>query len=328
MATLSRITKAQIDGLVNKKPLSGVCIITDYKQAFTKSANPKPYVIGTLSTGDAKLPIKVWAGETCDKMIREEYSMIPVYIEGAADEYNGTLSIVLSNIVAVEGFELEDFMPSKYNVESYSNALKGIAGRTMSKEGFSLLDKILFSNEEYWNRFTLEFAAKTHHDNCKSGLLAHTYKVTYILEVILGLYHVDVERNSDGKLVRSQKQKDLIMMSGILHDIGKILELRNGVYQENSSVTHRFLGAEMLFKFKDDIVKVYNEKFYYDMVSVLLQHHHTFDDKARTLVAYVVHKADELDAVMTKICSLVSDGGEHSTVGETIRLDNETRLTL
>ena len=38
---------------------------------------------------------------------------------------------------------------------------------------------------------------------------------------------------------------DLLYLSIILHDIGKVLEIEDGVYIELSYISHRVLGAEI-----------------------------------------------------------------------------------
>ena len=98
------------------------------------------------------------------------------------------------------------------------------------------------------------------------------------------------------------------MVIGIaLHDIGKIFEMRNGTYQKFSFLTHRGLGFEYLSDYKKIITDLYDEEFYYMVCSVLLQHHGECGENPRTLYAMLVHKIDDLEAVLTSVDEVIEE---------------------
>ena len=218
---------------------------------------------------------------------------MPCIISGSFDEFNSVISIIIDTVVAVDGYTADQFLPIKYNADAYFKGLQDLCKSLISDKGFSLLDEILFSNSEVNERFMYEFAAKNHHDNCKSGLLAHTYKVVSNTAFILNQYK--------GLYQGSQDLKDLLIIGATLHDLGKIWELNYGSYQSCSVVTHRYLGIEYISKFKDKLVEIYGIDWYYNLASILLQHHGEFDDDCRSLYAQIIHMADMMDADFTTL---------------------------
>ena len=73
--------------------------------------------------------------------------------------------------------------------------------------------------------------------------------------------------------------------------------MKLGTYQACSKVTHRYIGIEMIDK--SSFVEAYGEDGWLELVAIFLQHHGDYEDKCRTVLAYIVHKADCFDADMT-----------------------------
>lgn len=285
--------------------VNGVILVSDYRVALTK--NNKEYISGSLKSGST-VSFKAWGNSTAfTKMKTEEYSNIPVFIRGTVDVYNDVGSIILDDISAVEGYTADQFLEQKYNAEAYYNALYKLLEANLSPKALELYNKILTG--EVLENFKYEFAASSHHDNCKSGLLAHTYKCLSLMNWLVTTYKGVSSLPSDTGLVFSQDRKDLLFLGTVLHDIGKTREMNYGVYQRCAKVTHRFLGIEFFSEYKNDIISAYDEDWYYDLVSIILQHHGEFGDPCRTIVSYVVSKVDLLESQMTFIQQLMPDCG-------------------
>ncbi len=266
----------------NGDAVSGIILLKDVVRATTK--NGKPFFHGSVCSG-TDVSFKAWDNSEAFKMLeREDLAGKVVYISGNWSEYMGVVSIILDTVMTnaeLVAIDPMNFIESKYNIDAYWSGLKNIMKSTLTEKGMLLANKFLFENEEVANAFKVEFAAKSHHDNCKAGLLAHTYKVCYLMQVTLNLYKDIVD-------------KDLVMLGVLLHDIGKIKEMHMGVYQPCSKVTHRFLGIEMLDK--DLIVENYGEDWYYELVSIMLQHHGEWGDPCKTVSARLVNLVDEFEA--------------------------------
>lgn len=266
----------------NGDVVSGIILLKDVVRATTK--NGKPFFHGSVCSG-TDVSFKAWDNSEAFKMLeREDLAGKVVYISGNWSEYMGVTSIILDTVMTnaeLVAIDPMNFIESKYNIDAYWSGLQNIMKSTLTEKGMLLANKFLFENEEVANAFKVEFAAKRHHDNCKAGLLAHTYKVCYLMQVTLNLYKDIVD-------------KDLVMLGVLLHDIGKIKEMHMGVYQPCSKVTHRFLGIEMLDK--DLIVENYGEDWYYELVSIMLQHHGEWGDPCKTVSARLVNLVDEFEA--------------------------------
>lgn len=280
---MNTISKEMLGGThYNGDAVSGIILLKDVVRATTK--NGKPFFHGSVCSG-TDVSFKAWDNSEAFKMLeREDLAGKVVYISGNWSEYMGVFSIILDTVMTnaeLVAIDPMNFIESKYNIDAYWSGLQNIMKSTLTDKGMLLANKFLFENEEVANAFKVEFAAKSHHDNCKAGLLAHTYKVCYLMQVTLNLYKDIVD-------------KDLVMLGVLLHDIGKIKEMHMGVYQPCSKVTHRFLGIEMLDK--DLIVENYGEDWYYELVSIMLQHHGEWGDPCKTVSARLVNLVDEFEA--------------------------------
>ena len=113
------------------------------------------------------------------------------------------------------------------------------------------------------------------------------------------------------------------MIGSLLHDIGKTMEMNYGVYQPNSAISHRILGLDILYKYRADIESAYDEKWFRDLQSIIVEHHGEFADPCRTVVAYVVHKVDCFDSVMTCLAQSLDESMMTDTSGSSVRIDGD-----
>lgn len=105
--------------------------------------------------------------------------------------------------------------------------------------------------------------------------------------------------------INENMNKDLVFIGLAVHDMGKILEYNNGTRTEIAFATHNFLGQEILFEFKKDIVEgfeapvkgsdepivvePFGTDFYYRLQAIIQQHHGEFGEPCHTVEAYLVH---------------------------------------
>ena len=291
MGELKVLKKEDLDNLKSGMKLAGVLLIQGYSEATTKTG--KPYFTGTLQS-ESSVGFKCWSNsEAFSKLSMEDYRGVVSYVEGDVQDYQGSISVVVTNVLAVSGYDASMFLKKRYNSDAYWNGLRSnYLAKYVSTKGQAIFDKIF--TEDVVSRFTQEFAAMSHHDNCVGGLLAHTYKVAMFGEVMLRLYPKLFIKVGESEV--SQDKVDLFMLGIFMHDIGKIMEMNNGVYQPCSRVTHRILGIELIQSCRQDIVDAYGETWYYDLVSILVQHHDEFDDKARTVMAQLVFMCDLMES--------------------------------
>lgn len=312
---MEMITQEQLQKMTPNSSISGIILVKDYSIQLTK--NNKEYVAGNLQSG-VSVPFKVWNNSGAfTKLKNEAYENVPSFISGTVDGYGGINSIVIDSIQAVDGYTPDQFFPIRYNIDAYWDALQKQIEKRVSAKGVSICKKVLFENEEIASRFKNEFAASSHHDNCKGGLLAHTYKVINNMANIITQYPDLVNR--DGAV--NADFIDLLYIGSLLHDVGKVVEMNFGVYQPEAVVTHRYLGLEFITPYKDSIVTDYDETWYYNLVSILLQHHGDYGDPCKTIAAYLVHKADMLDSDLTLLVQTMETVS--NVAGSKIKIDGK-----
>ena len=303
---MGMITKEMLEKVhFDEEHIEGHIFIQSYKVQLTKAG--KEYIVGTLCSG-CSMPFKVWGNYAAfDKLRNTDLQGKVVNIVGSFSLYNDVYSILVSDLSVVEGANISDFLETRYNADAYGEGLKNLVKGVLSEKGYALVDRLLFSTD-IWETFKVEFAASNHHDNCKSGLLAHTYRVVSFMTVVLNMYGEN--------LVKTQDEKDLYIIGALLHDLGKVAELHLGSYTRKSVVTHQFLGVEYLNK--DDIVAQYGEEWYYHLVSILLQHHGEYGMPPKSVSAFIVHLVDNLEAQIQGLLQVV----ETASATDSIRWDD------
>lgn len=307
------ITQETLQTIQPNQQISGILLVTSYNVQLTK--NGKEYIAGNLQSG-ITVPFKAWGNSSAfGKLKNEEYQNVPSYIVATVDGFGGTNSLIIDSIQAVDGYTPDQFFPIRYNIDAYWEALKTNILKKVSEKGLKICNEVLFENAEVADRFKKEFAAMSYHDNCKGGLLAHTYKVVSNTANIIAQYPDLCKR--DG--VANQDFIDLLMIGALLHDIGKTVEMQFGVYQPVSIVTHTYLGMEFIAPFKQSIIEAYDEMWYYNLTSILLQHHGEFGEPCRTIAAFIIHKADEYDASLTLLAQYME--GVNNVAGSRIKVD-------
>lgn len=317
------IRPEELEELMARQPLDGIVLITSY--AVKTAKNGSEYIDGKIQSGSS-LKFLAWSSSRAFQKLKDQNLANHVCsIHGIVDEYQGRYSVVLDDIQAEDGYSVGQFMPALYDTEEWFLSLQENSCQLLSEKGREMLDRLLYRNEELVTRLKEEFAAMSHHDNCKGGLLAHTVKMVDFLPIIFDNYPVlTSEKDSRGAMSFSQDKKDLLVIGCILHDIGKTREMEYGVYQPGSFVSHRYFGAEMIEAHRDFIVEQYGEEWFYHLIAILLQHHDEFGDPCRDVYALVVHKIDDLESSLTNISQEIDRNANADPSGQFIWYDKRT----
>ena len=298
-----------------------VALIKDYSKKVTRTG--KDFLDGQLQFGQV-VSFKVWSNSNAiRKMITEDYTNTPCAVSGVIEEYEGNRTITIKDVNAVEGYTPDMFFEVRYQQQAYVDALNNELNRVLSDKGKQVRDIVM--TPEVCSRFYEEFAAMKYHDNCKSGLLAHTFKMVCILGWVVQTYPMLVMDYDEvnKKYVPSKDRLDLIYLGVVLHDIGKIIEMNFGTYQRNSFVGHTFFGAEMIAKHREEIVNLYGEDWYYQLASVLLQHHDEYETPCKTVLSFVVHNIDKLESTLTGLCQQMESSTMLDSTGARVKWDNK-----
>lgn len=287
MITDEIIKKESALELPSGSAIAGYAYIRGYSEQPTKNG-------GTFLAGQmnciGNISFKVWGGNTLNQMVAESVADKICYIHGEVNEYAGTKSIIIKDCTPYIGDELipDMFFEQKYDAEDLWKRLCDIITKNCTPEGVKVFEMVIAPIKE---RFMKEYAAVSHHDACMSGLIAHTTKLIRIAQIIK--FYPTLSKVID---------KDTLFVSVALHDIGKVVEYNNGSISElGMKMSHLTLGMELIRPFKERIIDLKGEGFYEDLESVIQQHHGEYGERPRTLVAYIVHTLDGLEAKLTDI---------------------------
>lgn len=287
--------------------ISGCVLMKAYSKQPTK--NGGFYLTGNVEAVGT-MAFKVWGNAECfSSMDNYDFTNHVVIISGKVNVYNGVVGLVIDtcNDAVDVPYSASDFYQSKYNAEAYWNKMLQSISKRVSPEAMQVLG-LLFT-DDVKNKFMVEFAAVSHHDNCRSGLLAHTAKVVQLCQTV-----------SFYDEISNRVSKDELFIGAAIHDIGKILEYDNGVVSGTGKVlSHNTIGILMLEEKKDQIIALKGEDFYLKMLSVIAQHHGEYGERPRTVLAYVINQLDCLDSVLTSMNQQL-EGSEDQIVFDGMKL--------
>lgn len=295
------LNKKEINNTDEGMYVSGYAYIQNYSVQPQK--NGGQFISGHLQA-QGQLPFKVWSDTRPDGAFISllnnptEYKGRVCYIKGKVDRFGGNTSLVIDTIRAINSDEVglteSDFFEEVYDVTKWWRLLEGTIKNNCSDEAYNLFLNIMSSVK---SRFVVEFAAANHHDNCKSGLLAHTTKVVK-MAALLKMY----------PNLWSKVSTDALFLACALHDVGKIKEYSNGtISDEGKIISHHTFGVMFAIENKDTIINSMGDKFFLELLSVFEQHHGEWGERPRTTLAYVVHLLDNLDSTLTSLDSMLGE---------------------
>jgi len=185
--------------------------------------------------------------------------------------------------------DLVDFLPvSDRPVDEMVSELKTVIDKLHDPDLKSLMEKFL-SDTDFMAGYTRAPAAKAMHHVCLGGLLEHSLAVANLAADICRRYP-DLNR-------------DLLVVGALLHDIGKVAELR---YQRSFEYTdagkllgHIVIGVEMVEE-KIRSLKSFPQNLVIHLKHLLLSHHGQYEygspKRPKTMEAVILNFLDDLDS--------------------------------
>jgi len=263
--------------------VSGVVYLKSFN--YKTGSNGKPFASGNIGDQELSMGFKVWS-DNLDRF-KEFADKKMIKIEGTIDTWNGTVSVVVDKIDEdMFGYSPSDFLLG-HDRHKLEIAFDEFVNTVLSPKAKSLVNYVIAGDIR--DRFFTEFAAKGMHDACPSGLANHTLKMMHLTRTMV---------ENDNRL---NQYVDIIYVGIIFHDLGKIRELYMGEYVKNSFISHLELGCEILYERKDFIYANFDEDYFYRLLSIIRGHHHVYEQKAKTIYAYIVHLIDMVDSQVTRL---------------------------
>lgn len=318
--TLAYVEDHEVSGVVklpeltNGANFAGMVCITELNVATSK--NGKDYMTGKMRYGSQVYVFKIWDGTMVAlyKQVLPELTLPKVAnVTGSVSTYMGNLDYTLSSMafdnqqIAASQLTPAHFAPMLNSTELYQQ-LCDFINIEVSENWVAVLMNVMNLHENVFHGSATEsgkrildllkeaWAASGNHDAVLGGLMAHVLKMLRYAKTL-------VEHDPF-----YYEHKDLIYTGIILHDIGKVQEIRDGKYTKNSFVSHRVMGIEYMAMLKPVLVEQIGEDNYYRLVSIIIGHHDQFGTPADSVWAYIVHLIDMLDTWTTMFREAVEQG--------------------
>ena len=215
--------------------IRGVYLCKGKRTAETR--NGKPYDNLILQDKTGTLDGKIWDPNSQGISDYDEKDFVEIY--GEVISYNKALQLNIKQLrVADEGdYDPADYMPTtEKSIETmYGDLLKYVS--SVENQYLNGVLKHFFVNDEsFIKAFKGHSAAKTVHHGFAGGLLEHTLGVARLCDYFAQFYPL--------------LNRDLLITSALLHDIGKVVELSdfpdNDYTDDGQLLGHIVIGVEMI----------------------------------------------------------------------------------
>jgi 3'-5' exoribonuclease len=216
-----------------------------------------------------------------------------VQIRGRVKLYNGQKELALEAVIpsAEDEYELADFLPhTKYDVEELYSKLRGAVAQMTNPNLQQLLNSFI-ADPSIAPKLKRAPAAMTMHHAFIGGLLEHIVSLIGLARAISEHYH--------------ELDADLLLAGVVLHDIGKIEELRYARGIEYSTegrlLGHIMIGARMVQE-RIQTIPGFPAPLAVLVEHLILSHHGTHEFGSPTLPqvreAVALNFIDDLDSKM------------------------------
>jgi 3'-5' exoribonuclease len=253
-----------------------------------------PYLALTLADKTGQIEARMWS-------VPEELAVASgqfVKVEAAAETYKDELQLKITRLRVLEPGEyaLEDYLPvSARNRPDMLAGLRALIDGSIRNT--SLRACLLNIVEENGTRLLDAPAAKGKHQAYLGGLLEHILNLCDLALAISDQYKLD---------------RDIMLAACVLHDIGKLLELR---YDDRIDMTvggrlygHILIGAQILDVYEAGL----NPETYHHLLHIIASHHGQPEWGAArvpaTREAWAFHLIDMLDSKLAMVDSAIAEG--------------------
>lgn len=213
-----------------------------------------------------------------------------VNVRGTVNSYQNRLQVRVDQVLPLKQNEYDPddlvYTPedSKHASEEFIKQLKTVENPWLRK----LVDAFI-EDTAFMEGFSLAAAGKKWHHAFPGGLMRHCYEMGRIAQTVCELF--------------PQIDRDLLLAGVLLHDIGKLHELSQGIYvdytTEGKLVGHLQIGCNMANR-KMDAIEGFPENLRMEIQHLILSHHSELDLGSpvvpKTLEAIALAHIDNLDA--------------------------------
>ena len=238
-----------------------------------------------------------------------------VRVTGEIQEYQGTIQIRVNYMeVLAEGeYDPSVFLPSSSrDVESIYSGILEIIGDVKDKDLAALLN-LIFSDDQFRERFVRSPAAKGWHHSYVGGLAEHMYDMVRIAQAVAGVY--------------SEVDRDLLITGVLLHDLGKMSELAVGNHIDYSDrgrlLGHISMGVTLFEEYLRGM-EDFPSELEMKLKHMILSHHGQLEHGSpvvpMTVEALALNFIDNMDAQVRGTVMVMEKGGGEGRWSDYVRL--------
>lgn len=262
-------------------------LVRDKIMAMAK--NGKPYMTLKLMDRTGEVEGRIWDRVDTLATMFEKDDFIKV--QGKASVYMGKMQLVIQDLERVqeESVDLGDYLPvsGRDTAEMAAELRALVAG--LSDPHLRALMEAFIGDEAFLHQYVTAPAAKAMHHVCLGGLLEHSLAVAALA--------MDVSRRYP------QVDRDLLLTGALLHDVGKVAELRYrrsfDYTDEGKLLGHIVIGVEMVSE-KIRTLPDFPPTMATLLKHLLLSHHGQYEfgspKRPKMLEAVILNFIDDLDS--------------------------------
>lgn len=281
------MNKVFVADLKERDQIDSPFLVRDKIMAMAK--NGKPYMTLKLMDRSGEVEGRVWDRvDEFDSMFNKDDF---IRIRAKASVYMGKMQVIVQDLQRIDedAVDLSDFLPvSQYDPQQMLSEVRSMIASMSDPHVKALMDSF-FNDTEFTGLFAKAPAAKAMHHVYLGGLLEHSLAVAR-LAVDVSARYPNIDR-------------DLLICGALLHDIGKVAELRYARSFDYSDagklLGHIVIGVEMVDE-KIRTLESFPPMKATLIKHLLLSHHGQYDygspKRPKTLEAVVLNFLDDMDS--------------------------------
>ena len=281
-----------VNQIRERDQLESIFLVRDKITAMAK--NGKPYMTLKLMDRTGEVEARIWDRVDQFSSYFEKDNFIQV--NAKASVYLGKMQLVVQDLRLIDEqlVDLADFLPvSQRDQQQMRQELDALLD-SISDPYIDALLRGFFDDPAFYQGYSMAPAAKGMHHVYLGGLLEHSLAVSALA--------------GDISLRYPQINRDLLVAGALLHDVGKVAELR---YQRSFDYTdegkllgHIIIGVQMI---EDRVRNIsdFPEELSIMLKHLLLSHHGQYEfgspKRPKFLEAVVLNFIDDLDSKINGI---------------------------
>ena len=284
--------RVYVDQIRERDQVESIFLVRDKISAMAK--NGKPYMTLRLMDRTGEVEARVWdqVDDLSALFERDDF----ILINAKASVYLGKMQLVVQDLRRFDDsqVDLSDFLPVTQRDQQHMRRELDQLLDSLTDPHIAALLRAFFDDPEFYTRYSKAPAAKGMHHVYLGGLLEHSLAVAALACDLSARY--------------PQINRDLLICGAMLHDVGKVAELR---YQRSFDYTdegkllgHIIIGVEMI---EDRVRRIegFPQQLSVMIKHLLLSHHGQYEfgspKRPKFLEAVVLNFIDDLDSKINGI---------------------------